>query len=146
MLKILMEDLKTSMKEKDVLRKESLQLIISKAKSIAKEKLSEVNNEYIMASINSELKQTKEALEMMRKNLSEKAIADYEYKIKVISGYLPKQLDEFEIKEKIDEAIEELNISKEIKNMGTLIKHLKEKLGNTVDGKLLSEMVKEKLK
>lgn len=146
MLKILMEDLKTSMKEKDVLKKESLQLIISKAKLIAKEKLVEVNDEHIMTSVNSELKQTKEALEMMRKNLSEKAIADYEYKIKVISGYLPKQLDEFEIKEKIDEAIEELNISKEIKNMGTLIKHLKEKLGNTVDGKLLSETVKEKLK
>lgn len=146
MLSRLMEDLKTSMKEKDTARKEVIQLIIGKAKGIAKDTLVEVEDSHIMMAVNSELKQTKEALEMMKDNLSEESLKEYEYKIKSIMEYLPKQLSEHEVLEHIEHAIYELNLPREQKSMGNLMKYLKSKLGNSVEGKVLSDAIKKSLK
>lgn len=146
MLNRLMQDLKDSMKEKDILKKETIKLIISKAKSLAKEDLVEVEDKHIMSAINSELKQTKEALEMMKNNLSKDSLKEYEYKIAVIMSYLPKQLTIEELYEEINKVAIELNLPKELKSMGLLIKNLKTKLGNSVEGKVLSSAVKEYLK
>ncbi len=62
----------------------------------------------------------------------------------IIKEYLPEPLSESDFVKEVDNAITELEVDS-MKGMGLLMKHLKEKLGSRADGKLLSNIVREKL-
>ena len=145
MINRLMNDLKESMKNKEKSRKEVIQLIIGKAKGLAKDELVEVEDKHVLSAINSELKQTRDALEQMRVHLTEDKIKDYEFKISVIESYLPKQLTRLEVETQVENALIELGVEKASKNMGIIMKFMREKFGMSIDGKFLSEVVKNKL-
>lgn len=145
MINRLMDDLKESMKNKEKSRKEVIQLIVGKAKGLAKDTLVEVDDSHVLSAVNSELKQTKDALFQMRERLTDDKIKDYEYKIEVIESYLPKQLTKEEIEIEVENAVSELNLKRDIKSMGTIIKHVKSKFGMAIDGKVLSDVVKQRL-
>ncbi len=54
--------------------------------------------------------------------------------IAVIEGYLPKQLSPEETKAAVEELVSELGLSS-MKDIGALMKGLKQKFGSTIDGK-----------
>ena len=57
---------------------------------------------------------------------------------------MPEELSEAELKKEVSKAIAHLN-AESMKDMGTVMKYLKEKLGNNVDGKSLSANVRREL-
>lgn len=73
--------------------------------------------------------------ELAQKELNEKTVLD---------TFLPKMLSEDELSEKIDEIISELGADS-IKQMGVVIKTLKERFPNQFDGGVASGIVKSKL-
>ena len=143
MEKLLMEDLKTSMKEKNKIKKDLLQLVISKAKGFAKDEMREVSNQDFLRSIKSEIKQTNDAFEQMKSFLSEDKQGEYSLKLEILKSYLPSQLDESQIMIEVETAFVSLNLEKSTKSMGTVMKVLKEKLGESVDSAVLSRCVKD---
>lgn len=143
MEKLLMEDLKTSMKEKNKIKKELLQLVISKAKGFAKDDMREVSDQDFLRSIKSEIKQTNDAFEQMRSFLSEEKREEYTLKLEILKSYLPSQLDESQIVVEVAKVFDLLNLEKSTKSMGAVMKVLKEKLGESVDSAVLSKCVKE---
>ena len=91
-----------------------------------------------------EVKKRKESASIYLEN-NRKEAADQELKeAAIMEEYLPEKISEAELIKKIDDKIKELEVS-DIKGMGKVIGVLKSELGSAVDGKLLSDKVKEKL-
>ena len=91
-----------------------------------------------------EVKKRKESASIYLEN-NRKEAADQELKeAAIMEEYLPEKISEAELIKKIDDKIKELEVS-DIKGMGKVIGALKSELGSSVDGKLLSDKVKEKL-
>lgn len=66
------------------------------------------------------------------------------FEIDILNSLLPKMLSNEEIKKEIDKIIEENNFST-MKDLGSLMKIMKEKHGSKFDGKIASSYGKDKL-
>lgn len=141
----LKDDLKCAMKVKDKSKVDLLRMVISRAQLDAKESKKDLNNTIVLESVKKELKENKDSLDSMRNSLDSVSIEDYEYKIEVLQGYLPKQIDTDSLVILVNEEIENICLERNIKSMGKLMGILKSKLGDTVDNKKLSEVVKKEL-
>lgn len=63
---------------------------------------------------------------------------------KVLSGYLPEQLSEEDIKMVVNRTIDEIGV-KNMSAMGQVIGAVKNELGNAADGSIVARLVKEAL-
>lgn len=141
----LMEDLKKSMKEKNEIRKNTVQMIRAAILQIEKDKGITVDDEKIIEIIAKEVKGKKDALSDFEKAGREDLINQTNEEISILEEYLPKQLTKEEIKEIVSEVIEEIGATS-IKDMGVVMKEAKAKIGASADGKSINEVVREILK
>ena len=140
----LLEDLKNSMKEKNVVRKNVVQMIRAAILQKEKDNQIELNDEEIMQIIAKEAKTRKDALPDYEKSGREDLIKEVKEEIAIIEEYLPKQLTKEEILPIIQEIINKTGASS-IKDMGKVMGEAKKQLGVSEDGKTISECVKELL-
>ena len=140
----LMEDLKESMKEKQTLRKNVVQMIRAAILQVEKDKQIELEDNQILEIIAKEAKKRKDSLSDYEKSGREDLINQVKEEIEIISEYLPKQLTKEEITEIVKKVIEETGATS-IKDMGKVMKSAKEKMGATADGKTINEVVREML-
>ena len=91
-----------------------------------------------------EVKKRKESASIYLENNRKEAAGQELKEAAIMEEYLPEKISEAELIKKIDDKIKELEVS-DIKGMGKVIGALKSELGSAVDGKLLSDKVKEKL-
>ena len=141
----LLEDLKNCMKEKNILRKNVIQMIRAAILQIEKDKKIEPKDEEIIQIIAKEAKKRKDSLAEYEKSGREDLIQNIKSEIAIIEEYLPKQLTREEIVPIIKGIIEETGATS-MKDMGNVMKEAKNKIGASSDGKTLSEVVKELLK
>ena len=141
----LMEDLKKSMKEKNEIRKNTVQMIRAAILQIEKDKGIAVDDEKIIEIIAKEVKVKKDALSDFEKAEREDLINQTNEEISILEEYLPKQLTKEEIKEIVSKVIEEIGATS-IKDMGVVMKEAKAKIGASADGKSINEVVREILK
>jgi uncharacterized protein len=140
----LMEDLKEAMKEKQILRKNVVQMIRAAILQVEKDKQIELEDNQILEIIAKEAKKRKDSLSDYEKSGREDLINQVKEEIEIISEYLPKQLTKEEITEIVKKVIEETGATS-IKDMGKVMKSAKEKMGATADGKTINEVVRELL-
>ena len=140
----LMEDLKISMREKNNLRKNTIQMVRAAILQIEKDKGIEVDDSKILEIIAKEVKSKKDALVDFEKGGREDLIAQTNEEIAVLQEYLPKQLTHDELVEKIKEVIAKVGATS-IKDMGAVMKEAKAQIGTAADGKSINEVVKELL-
>lgn len=140
----LMEDLKVSMREKNNLRKNTVQMVRAAILQTEKDKGIEVDDNKILEIIAKEVKSKKDALVDFEKGGREDLIAQTNEEISVLQEYLPKQLTHEELVEKIKQVIEKVGATS-IKDMGVVMKEAKEQIGTAADGKSINEVVKELL-
>lgn len=131
------EQLKTAMREKDTLAKGVLSLLKSALDSAEKEKGEALTAEEEMAIINREVKQTNQALEGAQTAGRADLIEKEEAKLTLLKSFLPKQLSEEEIAEKLVAA----GIGKGM-NMGEAMKIAKPLLTGQAEGAVISKVVK----
>ncbi|WP_025114315.1 GatB/YqeY domain-containing protein [Lysinibacillus fusiformis] len=138
MLKIeVFEQLKTAMKEKDILAKGVLSLLKSALDLAEKEKGEALTADEEMAIVNREVKQTNQALEGAQKAERADLIEKEEAKLVLLKSFLPKQLSEEEIAEKLVAAGVEKGM-----NMGEAMKIAKPLLSGQAEGAVISKVVK----
>ena len=94
----LMEDLKNSMKEKNVIRKNVIQMVRAAILQIEKDKGIEVDDNKILEIIAKEVKTRNDSLEDFRKGGREDLVEQAKQEIAILSEYLPKQLSREEVK------------------------------------------------
>lgn len=140
----LMEDLKKSMREKNEVRKNTVQMVRASILQIEKDKGIEVEDEKILEIIAKEVKTKRDALVDFEKAQRQDLIDQTNEEISVLQEYLPRQLTKEELKEKIAEVIAKVGATS-IKDMGMVMKEAKQEIGTAADGKSINEVVKELL-
>ena len=140
----LMEDLKSAIKEKDEIKKNTVQMVRAGILQIEKDKGIEVEDNQIIDIIAKEVKKRKDAAIDFEKGGREDLVEKNNKEIEILSAYLPKQLSKEEIEAIVKEIIAEVNATT-IKDMGKVMKSAKEKIGAAADGKTINEVVKSLL-
>ncbi len=140
----LLEDLKNSMKDKNVIRKNVIQMVRAAILQIEKDKQIELNDEQIIEIIAKESKKRKDSLADYEKSGREDLISQINEEIEVLQEYLPKQLTQEELEENIKKIITQVEATS-IKDMGKVMKAAKEQIGARADGKTINEVVKKLL-
>lgn len=140
------KDLIEAMKEKNTLRIAALREIktaIMKYKTSADYK-GTCNDNDIIAIIQKLVKQHTESYNIYkdarRTDLASEEFGQMEY----LEEYLPRMMDNEQLKKVIDEVIRDLDIST-MKDMGKVMGHLKETFPNQYDAKYASTYIKSKL-
>ena len=141
----LLEDLKNSMKEKNIIRKNVIQMVRAAILQVEKDKKIELSDEDIINIMAKESKKRKDSLEDYKKGNRPDLVEQIEEEINIINEYLPKQLNKEEISEIVKKVISEVGATS-IKDMGKVMKLAKEKIGASSDGKTINEVVRELLK
>lgn len=141
---MLMEDLKTSMKEKDNLRKNTITMLRSRIKQYEVDNREDANDDLIMQMIQKELKERSDTLESLKDSNRDDLIEDTKAEIAILEKYLPKQLSDDELAEIIEKIIAETK-AEFIKDMGKVMASAKEQIGSRATPKRMSEIIKEKL-
>ena len=140
----LMSDLKEAMREKQILRKNVVQMIRAAILQVEKDKQIELDDNQVLEIIAKESKKRKDSLSDYEKSGRQDLIDGVNQEIEIIAEYLPKQLSKEEITNIVKGIIEETGAST-IKDMGKVMKLAKEKMGASADGKTINEVAKKLL-
>ena len=140
----LQEDLKTSMKNKDTVRKSVVTLIRSSIKQIEVDKRIELSDDDIIDIISKQLKQRNDSLEQFLNAGSEDLVEETRSEIEILKEYLPQQLSEEELNEIVKHTISEVGATS-MKDMWKIMSVIRPKTKGRADGKLINKLVKENL-
>jgi uncharacterized protein YqeY len=134
-------DIKDAMKQKDVFRRDTLRLLSSAMKQIEVDERKELSNEDVIKIIQKQIKQREESAkqysEAGREDLAEKESGE----ANIFRAYLPKQLSDSELEEKIREIANQIG-AKSMADMGKMMGTATKELAGVADGKRINIAVK----
>lgn len=140
----LMNDLKDAMREKNEIKKNTVQMVRAAILQIEKDKGITVEDEKIIEIIAKEVKGKKDAIQDFEKGGRQDLIDQTNKEIEILQEYLPKQLTKEELKIEIEKVINDLGATS-MKEMGAVMKEAKTRIGAAADGRTINEVVKELL-
>ena len=146
---IITNELSKSLKNGDKDRIHTLRLIIAaiKDKEIASRSSgedSEILEETIIQLLKKMVKQRNDSIEMFEKANRTELANKEKSEIKIINEFLPKQLSEEETAAICEKAIK-ITEASNLKEIGKVIKYLKDNNSSSLDMSLASKLIKEKL-
>ena len=119
------------------LRAEMINLAIAKKKKL-------LDDNDVITVIKKQIKQRQDSIEQFSKG-NRQDLADKEsQELEILKAYLPPELPVEEIKKMIEEAIA-LTAAQGMKDMGKVMKEAGAKIAGRADGKLVSDLVRERL-
>ena len=144
-LEKIQSDLTVAMKGKDELRLSVLRMVKSALKNKEVEKMRPLDDLESLQILQTLVKQRKESVEQFTRG-GRMDLADKEKKeITIIEQYLPAAASDDDIRHAVEAAIAESGADS-LKQMGAVVKAARAKLeGKTIDGKALSDKVRERL-
>jgi uncharacterized protein YqeY len=137
----LMDDLKTSMKNKDILRKNTITMVRAGIKQVEVDERIELDDEAIIQLISKQLKEKRNAIEEFKKGNRDDLVQQTEDEINVLLEYLPEQLTEEELIEIVKEVIEAGDYT--MKDIGKIMKDVMPKIQGKADGKMVNAVVRK---
>lgn len=140
----LFEALKTAMKEKNTIAKDTIQLVRASILQVEKDKKIIVDDEGVIDIISKHLKQNYDVLPDYQKSGRQDLIDELNQRIQILKSYLPEQLSVDEIKSIILDTISELSATS-MKDMGAVMSAVSSKTKGRADNKIISEIIKESL-
>jgi len=138
----LLEDFKAAIKDKDTIRKDTVQMIRSAVLQIEKDKKTTLDDDGIIEVIAKQLKQKNEILPEYEKSGRQDLIDKLKKKIEIIKQYLPEQLSQEELEEIIKQAIQDTG-ARSMGDMGKVMQAVMPKVRGRADGKFVNEIVKK---
>ena len=137
------EDIKQAMKSGEKSELEVLRFFSAQIKDKEIEgKISELSDEQVVKLLTSQLKKTRDSLNILKEQNRQEDIQKAELEIKVLSSYLPEQMPDEELERKIDEIVKE---NPNLPNPGMLIGICVKALSGKADNQKIAEIVKKKL-
>lgn len=137
----LADDLKSAMKNKEVIRKNVVQLVRAGILQVEKDNKVTLDDNGVLEVIAKQLKQRKDSLPDYEKSGRDDLIAGLKAEMDVLMEYLPKQMSEDELKAVIEETITEVGASS-MKDMGKVMASVKAKTVGRADGRMINEIAK----
>lgn len=141
----IMNDIKDSMRAKDMAKLNALRMVQSAFKNreieLRPEPMSEDEHIAVLKKL---AKQRKESIEQYqaanRQDLADAEAAE----LKLLEQYLPAQMSKEQVEKIVAEVIAAVGATT-VKEMGTVMKEVQARTAGTADNKLVSEMIKAKL-
>ena len=140
----LLDDLKEAMKDKNLVKKNTVQMVRAAILQVEKDKQIQLTEEQVIEIIAKEAKKRKDAAIEFERSGREDLINQNREEIEILSEYLPKQLSVEEIEGIVKNIISETGATG-MKDMGPVMKKAKEQIGAAADGKTVSDVVKKLL-
>ena len=140
----LLQDLKEAMKNKDTLRKDTITMLRAAILQVEKDSQKTLTDDEICAIVAKEVKKRKESVKEYE-DAGRQDIADsLKQEVEILSKYLSEQLSQEEIVKLVEDAVKESGAASP-RDMGKVMSILRPKTAGKADGKLVSDIVKEKL-
>lgn len=137
-------DFKKYLIAKERTKKNTIQVLRADILNKSKELQRELTTNEILEIIAKEIKEKKDALEEFTKAQRQDLIDQTNEEILTLQVYMPVPLTTKELEFVISNVMSELNLY-EMKDMGKIIKEVKQEVGVKADGKTISQLVKEVL-
>ena len=136
------EDYKTALKGGDKLRVDTIRLIKAGIQRTAIDKRKDrLDDSEVIQVLSQQAKQRRETIESVKATSRQDVLAQATAELAILTAYLPQQLSPEAIKQLVDEAITTVG-----PNQGAIMKYVMGKAAGTADGKVVSQLVAERLK
>jgi len=138
------QDLKTAMREKNIVKRDSIRAINTMIKQIEVDERRVLDDTDIFKLIQKGIKQREEAIAQYSAASRDDLVQKEKEQLDIFMQYLPKQLSDDELETKMKEIINEVNATS-LKDMGKVMGTASKKFAGVADGKRINEMVKKLL-
>ncbi|HNE70431.1 MAG TPA: GatB/YqeY domain-containing protein [Anaerolineales bacterium] len=138
------ESVKDAMKSGDELRKRTLRMVLAAVKQVEVDKQATLDDMAVVALIQKEIKNRREAIEEAKKAERPDLIGDNEAEIKVLEVFLPKAMPAEELRALVSAAIAETGAAGP-SDMGKVMKIVMPKVAGRAPNDMISSTVKELL-
>ena len=136
----ILADIKEAMKAKDEFKRDTLRTLNAALKQVEVDQRIEMTDEVVLPLLQKEIKKRADSVELYLKGAREDLAKKEQSEIELIKAYLPAQLSDDELKEKIKSIIEKVG-----KNLGAVMKMAKDEIGASAEAKRISVIEKELL-
>ena len=138
------EDLKSAMRAKDSLRMNTVRALKSAIKYREIELMKPLDDAGILGVMATEIKRRRDSVEQYRAGNRADLADKEEAEIKILQEFLPQQFTREEVEAKVAEVITRVG-AQGPKDMGAVMKALLPEVQGRADGKVVSELVKQRL-
>ncbi len=138
------ESVKDAMKSGDEVRKRTLRMVLAAIKQVEVDKRTQVDDLAVVALIQKEIKNRREAIEEAKKANRPDLIGENEVEITVLEAFLPKAMPAEELRALVQAAIEETGAVAP-SDMGKVMKIVMPKVAGRAPNDMISSAVKELL-
>ena len=145
MIDVIRKEMIAAMKNKDKERKNALSMLLTALKNAQIDKREELTEAEENGIIAKEIKQTKETVDSCPADRTD-IIDECKARLAVLEEFAPEQMNEEQIRAEIDAVLSELGIdAPTMKDKGNVMKNLMPRVKGKADGKLVNQLVGEKL-
>ncbi|MBI3996022.1 MAG: GatB/YqeY domain-containing protein [Candidatus Omnitrophica bacterium] len=142
LLERLEADYKTALKAGERLRVDTLRLIKAGIQRVASDKRKEtLDDQEIIQVLTQQAKQRRETIESAKQANRQDVLAQATQELAILNAYLPQQLSPEALNQLIEEAVAAHGL-----NQGPVMKYVMGKASGAADGKVVSQLVGERLK
>jgi len=141
----ILSDYKEAMKARDSLKSSVLSFLRADLMNTAlAKKKTKLDDPEVVTVIKKEIKQRQDSIEQFTKGARLEMAEKEKKELEILKTYLPPELSAEEIKKIIDEVSAAVG-AQDMKDMGKVMKEVNAQVAGKADGKLVSDLVKEKL-
>jgi len=140
----LIEEMKGAMKSGDKLRLSTIRMIRSALKNKEIEVRKKLEDEEVVKVIQAMVRKGEESVEQFQTGGRTDLVEKERKEIEILKSFLPQALSRDQMLEIIDQSIQETQASS-LKDIGKVMKSVMPKIGGKADGKLINQLVKERL-
>ena len=138
------ESVKDAMKSGDEVRKRTLRMVLAAVKQVEVDKRTALDDLAVVALIQKEIKNRREAIEEAKRANRSDLIGENEVEITVLEAFLPKAMPAEELRAIVQAAIEETGAAAP-SDMGKVMKIVMPKVAGRAPNDMISSTVKELL-
>ena len=138
------DDTTAAMRSGDSLRRDTLRMVQDAIYKTEKARQAALSEDEALAVVTREVKTRRESVEAFRKGGREDLAAKEEAEIAILTGYLPQQLTEDELRSLVDEGIAATGASTG-RDLGRVMGWLSPRIRGRADGKVASGLVAQAL-
>ncbi len=140
----LVEEMKQAMKSNDKLRLSTIRMIRSGLKNKEIDLRKKLEDEDVIKVIQVMVRKGEESVEQFQTGGRMDLVEKEKREIEILKSFLPQPLSQEEIVKIIDQSIQETQASSP-KDIGKVMKSVIPKIGGKADGKLINQLVKDRL-
>lgn len=138
----LLEELKNAMKDKDVIKKNTVQMARAAILQVEKDNRITLDDDGIIDIIAKEVKKRRESLPDFEKSGRQDLIDNLKAEIDVLLQYLPQQLTEEELEVIVRQAVQDTGATT-VKDTGRIMQAVMPQVKGRTDGKMINMIIKK---